>query len=77
MKKDEGARYAIEVDGAVRTHRDDVSIALEAAAYLREKQGNKIVRVVDTYTGLTVPEPSKSRPAAATPLFGPDSKPRR
>jgi hypothetical protein len=30
LKKDEGARYAIEVDGVVRTHRDDVAYALDA-----------------------------------------------
>jgi hypothetical protein len=35
VKKDEGARYAIEVDGVVRTHRDDSTIALGAAVVLR------------------------------------------
>ena len=34
MKKDQGARYAIEVNGVVRTHRDELTIAFDAAAVL-------------------------------------------
>jgi hypothetical protein len=77
VKKDQGARFAIEVDGIVRTHRDELTIAFDAAAVLREK--NAFVRVVDTHTGQTVTQdPRKARSAAAgSPLFGLDSKPRR
>ena len=71
MKKDEGARYAIEVDGVVRTHRDDVSHALDAVLVLRGSPGNKMVRVVDTHTGQTVTGDARRglAPEARTPLF--------
>jgi hypothetical protein len=69
VKKDQGARYAIEVDGIVRTHRDVLTIALDAAAILREK--NTLVRVVDTHTGQTVTQdPSNGIISLRTFLFG-------
>ena len=43
MKKDIGARYEIIVDGVSRSHRDDLTIALKTADYLRSKPGNKMV----------------------------------
>src|SRR5262245_47514478 len=68
VKKDEGARYAVEVDGVVRTHRDDMAVAVDAAAVLRSSPGNKMVRVVDTLTGMTVPD-RIARPSVDAPLF--------
>jgi hypothetical protein len=52
----------------VRTNRDDVTNAVAAAVVLRESPGNKMVRVVDTHTGMTVPD-GAIRPSADALLF--------
>jgi hypothetical protein len=44
MIKDTGARYAIEVEGVVRTHRHDMTNALDAAVVLGENAGHTLVR---------------------------------
>jgi hypothetical protein len=56
MTTDTGARYAIVVNGVVRSHRDALPIALAAATYLRTKAGNPQVVVRDLGTGKTVGE---------------------
>jgi hypothetical protein len=56
MTTDTGARYAIVVNGVVRSNRDALPIALAAATYLRTKAGNPEVVVRDLVTGNTVGE---------------------
>jgi hypothetical protein len=66
LKKDEGARYAIEVDGVVRTHRDDVAYALDAAVVLRSSPGGARCR----YSHLThSPRWRSTAPGRPVPVF--------
>jgi len=55
-----GARYEIAVDGKPRSYRDEKSIAIEAAQYLKSKHPNVLVTVRDLATGETI-EVKKSR----------------
>jgi hypothetical protein len=54
MKIAESARYEISVDGTVRTHRDALEIALEAANVLKACNPHSKVAVRDVSTGETL-----------------------
>jgi hypothetical protein len=70
MKTDTGARYEIIVNGVSRTHRDDLTIAIETAEHLRLKPENKMVAVKDTVTGQIVTrDASKDLKPDAMPLL--------
>jgi hypothetical protein len=49
-----GVRYQILVDGVPRTNRDDRTVALAAAAYLRQKNPAAKVEVREIQTGRPV-----------------------
>jgi hypothetical protein len=49
-----GARYQIAVDGRPRSNRDDKSIAIEAAEYLKHNHPHAEVTVHDLLTGDTI-----------------------
>jgi len=49
-----GAQFEIAVDGAVRTHRDDRDIAIEAARFLHLRNLNATIVITDLRDGRTV-----------------------
>ena len=49
-----GARYQIAVDGVPRSNRDNKTIAIEAAEYLKYKHPHADVTVYDRETGDTI-----------------------
>ena len=49
-----GARYEITVDGQPRSNRDDKTIAIKAAEYLKYKYPHAEVTVYDRETGDTI-----------------------
>jgi hypothetical protein len=65
MRKDTGARYEIRVDSVTRTWRDDLTIALDTAEYLRTKPGNALVEVIDSVTGKPVTSDAPAQPSDA------------
>ena len=62
----EGSRYEISVDGIVRTHRDSLEIATEAANVLKACKPYSNVVVRDLLTGKLI-EPAASAPMASQP----------
>lgn len=54
MKIAKGAGYEISVDGAVRTHRDALEIALEAANALKVCNPHSKIVVRDLTTGQNI-----------------------
>jgi hypothetical protein len=54
-----GARYAISIDGTVRTHRDVQDIAIEAAEFLKTQNPYSKVMIRDLQTGETVETQSR------------------
>jgi len=49
-----GARYEITVDGQPRSNRDDKTIAIKAAEYLKHNNPHAEVAVRDRMTGDTI-----------------------
>jgi hypothetical protein len=49
-----GARYQITVDGQPRSNRDDKTIAIKSAEYLKHKNPHAEITVHDLVTGDTV-----------------------
>jgi hypothetical protein len=47
---EEGLRYAIVVDGIVRTHRDQLEVAMEAASVLKACRSRSRVVIRDLQT---------------------------
>jgi hypothetical protein len=62
----EGSRYEISVDGIVRTHRDSLAIATEAANVLKSCKPYSNVVVRDLLSGELI-EPAASAPIASRP----------
>jgi hypothetical protein len=52
-----GARYAISIDGTVRTHRDARDIAIEAAEFLKTQNPYSKVVIRELQTGETTETP--------------------
>jgi len=50
-----GANFEITVDGKSRTYRDDLTIAIEAAKYLKSKNPNVEVAIRDIRTNVVTP----------------------
>jgi hypothetical protein len=55
---EDGARYAVVVDGIVRTHRDTLEVALEAASVLKACHPYSKVVIRDLRTGKEI-DPQK------------------
>ena len=64
---EEGARYAIVVDGVVRTHRDRLEIAMEAASVLKACRPYSRVVIQDLQTGAEV-DPQNPWHVGGSPL---------
>ena len=56
-----GARYEITVDGRPRTNRDDKTIAIKAAEYLKHNNPHADVAVRDRMTGDTITIKTRGR----------------
>jgi hypothetical protein len=56
---EEGLRYAIVVDGIVRTHRDQLEVAMEAASVLKacRPYGRVVIRDLQTGTEIDPQNP--------------------
>ena len=56
---EEGVRYAIVVDGIVRTHRDQLQVAMEAASVLKacRPYGRVVIRDLQTGTEIDPQNP--------------------